>query len=73
MIRRPGDCGFVRYPLDKPAGDGWVGLSEITALGGDKFAVIERDNQPGAAAALKAVALIAAASSPGRWAAIASG
>ena len=44
--------GFVHYPLEapkSPAG-GWVGLSEITALGGDRFALIERDNQPGAAA-----------------------
>ena len=45
--------GFVHYPLETPAGEGWVGLSEITALGGDRFALIERDNQPGAAAAIK--------------------
>ena len=56
-----GNWGFVRYPLDKPAGIGGVGLSEITALGGDQFALIERDNQPGAAAALKAVTLISLA------------
>jgi hypothetical protein len=48
---------FVRYPLDAqqlPVG-GWIGLSEITALGGDRFAVIERDNQSGPAARLKRV------------------
>jgi Esterase-like activity of phytase len=53
--------GFVRHPLEAPAGDGWVGLSEITALGGDRFALIERDNQPGAAAALKSVTVISLA------------
>lgn len=52
---------FVHYPLEKPAGEGWVGLSEITALGGDRFALIERDNQPGAAAALKSVTVISLA------------
>jgi hypothetical protein len=51
---------FVHYPLtdpQSPAG-GWVGLSEITALGGDRFALIERDNQPGADAALKTITVI---------------
>ena len=53
--------GFVHYPLEKPAGEGWVGLSEITALGGDRFAILERDNQPGAAAAFKSVTVISLA------------
>lgn len=53
--------GFVHYPLEALAGEGWVGLSEITALGGDRFALIERDNQPGAAAALKNVTMISLA------------
>ena len=53
--------GFVHYPLEAPAGEGWVGLSEITALGGDRFALIERDNQPGAAAAMKNVTVISLA------------
>lgn len=53
--------GFVHYPLEKPAGEGWVGLSEMTALGGDRFALIERDNQSGAAAALKSVTVISLA------------
>jgi hypothetical protein len=46
---------FYRYPLDpvaSPAG-GWVGLSELTYLGDDRFALIERDNQRGDNAAIK--------------------
>lgn len=42
----------VHYPLDKPA-KGWIGLSEITAVGDDSFVVIERDNQIGDNAAIK--------------------
>ncbi len=52
-----GEWRFFYYPLDavqSPAG-GWVGLSEITALGGGRFAVIERDNQPGLDARIKKV------------------
>lgn len=48
---------FFYYPLDaveSPAG-GWVGLSEITALGGGRLAIIERDNQSGADARIKRV------------------
>lgn len=48
---------FFYYPLDavaSPAG-GWVGLSEITALGDDRFAVIERDNQGGSDARIKRI------------------
>ena len=55
--------GFVRYPLEaprSPAG-GWVGLSEITALGKDRYALIERDNQPGTDAAFKAITVISLA------------
>lgn len=43
--------GAVRYPLDTPE-KGWVGLSEITAVG-DDLIFIERDNQVGDAAKLK--------------------
>ena len=46
--------GIVRYPLE-PKGAGWVGLSEITAIGGDRLAIIERDNLIGEAAKLKAL------------------
>ncbi|MHB2169557.1 esterase-like activity of phytase family protein [Alsobacter sp. R-9] len=41
--------GVYRYPLDT-AKEGWVGLSELTALGDGRFVVIERDNQFGDAA-----------------------
>lgn len=43
------DWGVLHYPLDAtPAG--WMGLSEITAVGPDRFVVIERNNQWGEAA-----------------------
>lgn len=48
---------FFYYPLDavaSPAG-GWVGLSEIVALGNDRFATIERDNHGGPDARIKKV------------------
>ena len=46
---------FVYYPLDaveSPNG-GWVGLSDITALGNGQFLVVERDNQGGPDARIK--------------------
>ncbi|MCK6424633.1 MAG: esterase-like activity of phytase family protein [Burkholderiaceae bacterium] len=46
---------FHFYPLDpatSPNG-GWVGLSEITALGSNRFLVVERDNQNGPDARIK--------------------
>jgi len=46
---------FMFYPLEKvssPNG-GWVGLSDITALGGGKFMLVERDNQGGPDARIK--------------------
>jgi hypothetical protein len=46
---------FHFYPLDpavSPNG-GWVGLSEITALGNNRFLVVERDNQAGPDARVK--------------------
>lgn len=51
---------FVRYPIDAPssANGGWVGLSEITYLGDRRFALIERDNQPGIYASHKVVTVI---------------
>jgi hypothetical protein len=51
---------FVHYPLEKPTSPnkGWVGLSEVTHLGGSRFALIERDNQPGAYATIKHVTTI---------------
>lgn len=46
---------FRFYPLDAVASPnkGWVGLSDITALGNDRFVVIERDNQAGPDARIK--------------------
>src|SRR3546814_10939984 len=48
---RPADqsWGVVHYPLEA-AETGWVGLSEITAIGDDRFVITERDNQIGSAA-----------------------
>ncbi|HBC58240.1 MAG TPA: alkaline phosphatase [Gammaproteobacteria bacterium] len=48
---------FFYYPIEAPlsANGGWVGLSEIAALGNDRFAVIERDNQGGPDAVIKRI------------------
>ncbi|MFT4149894.1 MAG: esterase-like activity of phytase family protein [Paracoccaceae bacterium] len=54
------EWGAVRYPLDTPAEGAWVGLSEITRHG-DWVYIIERDNQIGEAAALKAITRVAVA------------
>jgi len=43
---------FFYYPLDNVS-KGWAGLSEITAIDGNRFMVVERDNQQGDSAALK--------------------
>jgi hypothetical protein len=52
------EWSFVRYPLDQPAGKGWIGLSEVTALADGRLALIERDNQGGPGAAVKKVTLV---------------
>lgn len=46
---------FYFYPLEEVASPngGWVGLSDLTALGNGEFLVIERDNQAGPDAAIK--------------------
>ena len=51
---------FVRYPLEAPKSErgGWVGLSEITYLDGDRFAVLERDNQPGSYGVIKTITVV---------------
>ena len=48
---------FVHYPLDAVASPngGWVGLSDITYLGGGQLAVLERDNQGNADARVKRI------------------
>jgi Esterase-like activity of phytase len=52
--------GFVRYPLEAPKSErgGWVGLSEIVHLDGERFLVLERDNQPGSYAVIKTITLV---------------
>ncbi|WP_244486682.1 esterase-like activity of phytase family protein [Aurantimonas sp. Leaf443] len=55
------EWGAVLYPLDAAEGEGaWTGLSEIT-VHGDHAYFIERDNQIGAAARLKAITRVALA------------
>ncbi|RLT96755.1 esterase-like activity of phytase family protein [Ketobacter sp.] len=43
---------FFYYPLES-ASQGWIGLSELTAVDDNTFVVIERDNQQGVDAAVK--------------------
>ncbi len=51
-----GTWDFFLYPFERPEDDrGWVGLSEITNIGGGYYAVIERDQLVGAAAEVKHV------------------
>ncbi|RDI59185.1 esterase-like activity of phytase family protein [Microvirga subterranea] len=61
LAYKPADksWGAVRYPLDK-AGAGWIGLSEITAVG-DRMIVIERDNQIAEKAKVKKLYAVAVA------------
>lgn len=59
-----GEWTFAFYPLDavaSPAG-GWVGLSEIVALGTDSFLVLERDNKGNLDAAIKKIYQVSTAS-----------
>ncbi len=46
---------FMFYPLDAVTSPnkGWVGLSDLTALGNNRFLVVERDNQGGPDARIK--------------------
>ncbi|MCC2614951.1 esterase-like activity of phytase family protein [Aestuariibacter halophilus] len=48
---------FFFYPLDGVASQngGWVGLSDLTSLGDDRFLVLERDNQGGPDGAIKRI------------------
>lgn len=50
-----GTWSFLFYPLEPVASQngGWVGLSDLTALGNGEFLVVERDNQGGPDAAIK--------------------
>lgn len=51
------EWSFLYYPIEAPLSNngGWVGLSDLTYLGNDEFAVIERDNQGGPDAAIKRI------------------
>ncbi|MEU7909016.1 esterase-like activity of phytase family protein [Actinoplanes sp. NPDC049118] len=51
---RDGTWSWLAYPLDT-AKTGWTGLSELVAVDRDTFAVVERDNQRGPAAAIKKI------------------
>lgn len=53
------EWGAVRYPLE-PAGEGWMGLSEI-AVKGDHAYLIERDNLVGDQAVVKKIFRVALA------------
>ncbi len=53
-----GTWEWFRYPLDEATGGGWVGVSEIAALGKNRYAVIERDNRAGTAAAVKRIHVV---------------
>jgi hypothetical protein len=54
-----GAWGAVRYPLDEVE-QGWIGLSEITAVG-DTVYIVERDNQLGGNAQVKKLYAVPAA------------
>lgn len=45
---------FVYYPLESEGNGGWIGLSELTHIGGNWFAVIERDKGWGPTTGLNA-------------------
>ena len=51
---------FVFYELDprESQDGGWVGLSDITSLGGGQFLILERDNKGGPDAAIKRLYLV---------------
>ncbi|MCO8275979.1 esterase-like activity of phytase family protein [Actinoplanes sp. TRM 88003] len=51
---KTGAWSWLLYPLDA-APIGWTGLSELVAVDGNTFAVIERDNQRGPQASIKKV------------------
>lgn len=48
---------FMSYPIDPVASPngGWVGLSEITAIGANRYLVVERDNHMGPDARVKRI------------------
>ncbi|MCB9914956.1 MAG: esterase-like activity of phytase family protein [Planctomycetes bacterium] len=61
--RTNGTWGFAFYSLDAVASPngGWVGLSDLSYVGDDVFAVLERDNQAGDDAAVKRIYTVSVA------------
>jgi hypothetical protein len=51
---KTGEWAWLGYPVDA-APLGWSGLSELVAVDGNTFAVIERDNQRGPQASIKKI------------------
>jgi hypothetical protein len=51
---KTGAWSWLAYPLDT-APLGWTGLSELVAVDGNTFAVVERDNQRGPQASIKKI------------------
>jgi hypothetical protein len=54
-LRAGGDWEFFFYELDSADSNNWAGLSEIVNLGGDRFALIERDKGIGTGSLLKKI------------------
>ncbi len=54
-LRAGGDWEFFFYELDSADTANWDGLSEIVNLGGDRFALIERDKGIGTGSTLKKI------------------
>ncbi len=54
-LRYGGDWEFFFIELDSDESKNWAGLSEITTLGPDRYAVVERDKEIGIGSELKKV------------------
>jgi hypothetical protein len=57
------EWAFAHTPIAEPTSPagGWVGQSEITYLGDDRFLLIERDNQPGSYSTHKVLTVVSTA------------
>lgn len=55
---KTGEWAFAAYPLDRAPRGGWVGVSELTAVGDDTLLVLERDNLRGDRARIKKVTAV---------------
>jgi hypothetical protein len=54
-LRYGGDWDFFFYKLESNDPDNWAGLSEVTTIGAQQYAVIERDKEIGDASKLKKI------------------